>query len=148
MVSMNVKDREMKNTFMAIIALLTFAGVVSAKMVEREITPGNAADHKWNVATTRTGKTTTFTVSIPFKGDALPKGTSASLDVFDGKTLVSRSTLQIQSEGGKTYFRFTVGNDFLADSKFVLQKIAIPHPSGDIYWANLKKFAERKGKNP
>ena len=138
----------MKKTLIAIIILSTFTGVASADMLEWEVTPINAAEHKWSVATTRTGHTTTFTFSIPFNGGALPKGTSATLEVFDGKLLASRSTLQLQSEGGKTYFRFAVGNKFLADSKFALTKIDIPHPSGDIYWANLKKFADRKEKSP
>ncbi len=138
----------MKEKLIAIIVLSTFTEVASADMLEWEVTPINTAEHKWNVVTTRTGHTTTFTFSIPFNGGALPDGSSATLEVFDGKKLVSRSTLRLQSEGGKTYFRFTVGNDFLADSKFSLLEIDFPHPSGDIHWANLKKFAEPRKKNP
>ena len=138
----------MKQELIAIIILSTLTGVASADMLEWEVTPVKAAEHKWDVATTGTGHATTFTFSIPFNGGALPEGTSATLEVLDGKKLVSRSTLRLQSEGGRTYFRFTVGNDFLADSKFSLTKIDSPHPSGVTYWANLKKFAEPRREGP
>jgi len=129
--------------------LLLSASIAAAFILDHEVTPDNAKDRKWSVSVLDTGETSVFTFFIPFEGGVLPEGTAAGLSVSDGTQLVSRAMLQLQTADDRTFFRFSVGNRFLAHSEFSLTKIHIPHPSGDTYWANLKRFAEaRKKESP
>jgi len=137
-------DKMIKQLIM-ICCILGLAQVGSAKIVVSEITPLTAAEVKWTVTTQLSSNKTTFSVAIPFKGNVFPPGTSAQLDVLNGTNLVSTSILQLQVLDGKSCFVFTVSNKYLQHSKFSLTKLDVPHPSGDILWINLGKFAEKQG---
>ena len=132
------EEDQMKISPAVILLMLGSANVATARMVVREVTPSNT---RWRVETRVAAGMTSFTFFIPFKDARLPDGAAATLEVFDGKKPVSSSTLQLQSEGKKTFFRFAVANQLLEFSRFTLTKIDVPHPAGDMYWANLKKFA-------
>ncbi len=125
------------------LALLVLVQTATARMLVREVTPDNAARFKWSVKQVRSGDTSTFRFHVPIKGAKLPEGTSATLEVKDGKKLVSRATLQPRPDGDGTVFEFTVSNRYLAHSKFTLTVIDVPHPAGDIYWSRLQAFAKR-----
>ena len=124
-------------------AFLVLAEVTSAKIVEKEITPATVENYKWSVVVAENEHATTFTISITFARDSLPEWTSVALEVFDGKKLIARSEPQLKFKDGKANCQFTVSNDFLVDSRFALTKLDYPHPSGDIYWVNLNKFAQK-----
>jgi len=73
-------------------------------------------------------------------------GTTAQLVVRDGKRLISTSGLGLQTRDGKNVFVFSVTASHLKDSRFELEILDAPHPSGDLYWINLQKLhdAQRK----
>jgi hypothetical protein len=118
------------------------SGTLPAKLIEIEVTPATATKHNWTVTSTPTENSTEFAFSLPIKGGGLPEGSSVSVEIYDDKKLIFRSVLQSLVRNGNALFHFTVGNEFLTDSKFSLTKVHKPYPSGEIYWANLKDFAE------
>jgi hypothetical protein len=132
--------------FPALVTVLVLGGAVHARLIEREITPAEAGRSGWEITVRPDGDLVRFTVVRGDKAGSLKEGTTAQLVVRDGKRLISTSSLGLTAEGGKFCFTFCVAASHLKGSRFELELLDVPHPSGDIWWISLQKFHDAQVK--
>lgn len=111
----------------------------SAKVVVYKVTPTQT--HGWKVSAKRVGDQVFFTLAELQNR----KGTSATLDLKDGKKQVALWRLTPDKKVSPrvaTTYKFSVRTAYLARSMFVLQWTHHKHPSGDRWEMKLGDFAK------
>lgn len=139
----------MKKLFFTAIVAFVSTSIAQARIIEHEVTPGNTEQRGWRVEVANDEEDPDlihFTIWQRGKDRTLKEGTTATLVVRDGKRLVSSAGLGLENRNGKNAFVFSVAASCLKDSRFKLLVLDPPHPSGDLYWIDLKKFHDARKK--